>query len=152
MLPVLYVAGHRITCLVPARNCEVVGYDVLKWGEDLARLRPFAVLAERDVPDDSLERVAVDVGGELVIIGALGRFHRLGEHLAGRIAERHEAVAQRVDALARGLGLVATEQIDDAGELERRRAHKTFADNEAVRERAELHLYRGHQRSNTPTA
>ena len=121
---------------------EVVGGDVLELREHLTRFRPFAVLAECDVPNHGLERIAVHIGGELVIIGALSRFHRLGEHLPRRIAERHEAVAERIDALACGFGLIAIEQIGDAGEFERRRAHKTFADDEAVGERAKLHLDR----------
>jgi hypothetical protein len=74
----------------------------------------------------------VDVGSELVIIGALGFFHRLGEHLTGSIAERHESMAERIDALAGRFGLVALEQIGDAGELEGRSAYETFADDEAV--------------------
>src|SRR5438034_2452723 len=105
-----------------AELLEVIGRDVLKLREELARFGPFAVLAECDVADHGLERVAVDVGSELVIIGALGFFHRLGEHLAGSIAERHEPVAERIDALTRRLGLVALEQIGDAGELKRRSA------------------------------
>ena len=128
-----------------AELLEVIGHDVLKLSEELARFRPLAVLAECDVPDHGLERVATDVGRELVVIGALGFFHRLGEHLAGRIAERHEAVAERIDALAGRFGLVALEQIGDAGELKRRSANEAFADDEAVGERTELHLDGCHQ-------
>src|SRR5215475_4195713 len=107
---------------------EIVRGDVLKLREELPRFSPLTVHAECNVPDDCLERVGVDVGGELVIIGVLGCFHRMSEHLPRRIAERHEAVAERIDALAGRFGLVAVEQIGDAGEFERRRAHKAFAD------------------------
>ena len=50
------------------------------------------------------------------------------------------AVAERIDPLAHRLGLVALEQIGDAGELKGRSANRAFADDEAVGERAELHL------------
>ena len=71
-------------------------------------------------PTTVLNRVAADVVGELAVIGALRLLYRLGEHLAGRVAEWNEAMAQRIDALAGGLGLVAFEQVGDAGKFERR--------------------------------
>ena len=56
------------------------------------------------------------VVGELVVVEALG-LDCLRQHLACRIAERHEPIAERIDFLLRRLGLVALEQLGKAGEI-----------------------------------
>src|SRR5712692_9603829 len=55
----------------------VVALDALELDLEHARLRPLAVLAELDVAGHGLEGVVTQVGGELVLIEALGALHRL---------------------------------------------------------------------------
>src|SRR4029453_5340701 len=54
-----------------AELIQVVGLRVLDLGPDHARLRPFAVLAEREIAGHGFEARLVHVGGELVVIEAL---------------------------------------------------------------------------------
>jgi hypothetical protein len=54
-----------------AELIDVVRLDVLELRQELPRGAPFAVLAESDLADNGLERVAVQVGGELVVIEVL---------------------------------------------------------------------------------
>ena len=97
--------GHTIGCALPvAELIEVVRLRVLDLGPDHARLRPFAVLAEREIAGHGLEARLVHVVGELVVVEALGLGHRLRQDLAGRIGERPPGEAQRIDAGGRGLG------------------------------------------------
>jgi hypothetical protein len=90
---VLYSSGHRMTCLLVSLNwSKVTAGDVLELREHRARFCPFPVIALSDFADHGLEAVAADVVGEFVVVEALRLRDRRGQHLAGRVAERNEAV------------------------------------------------------------
>ena len=64
---------------------DVIALDVLELDLEHARLRPFALRAERHVADQGLERGLADVIGELVVIEAFRRRDcLLAEPEAGR--------------------------------------------------------------------
>ena len=48
---------------------------------DRAAFGPFAIRPEGDVADDRVERMAVDVLGELVLVESVGRLDRIAEDL-----------------------------------------------------------------------
>src|SRR6266436_7783103 len=68
--------GFRIAELL-----EIVALDVLELHLQHARLRSFAVLAEGDLSDDRVERMAADVIGELRLVEALGALDRIAQNL-----------------------------------------------------------------------
>src|SRR5262249_31239829 len=71
--------------------------------------------AERDVADNGLERVALHVVGDLVLVGALGRLDRLAEDLQIGVGKGRQVPAQRVDPSLAGFRLIFLEEIEDAG-------------------------------------
>jgi hypothetical protein len=132
--------------LAPVANCSTfVRRHILELGEDRARLRPFAVLAESDFTGHGLKTVAVHVIRERVLIEATRCLDGLRQNLSGGIAERHEAVAEGIKLFARRYCAIALEHIGEAGKLERRRRHEAFHDDEAVENRTELRLDRRYQ-------
>ena len=64
---------------------EIVAADALKLGEELARLGPFAILAEGNLARDGREFMGMDVVGELGVIETFRRLDRLRQNLAGGI-------------------------------------------------------------------
>src|SRR5580700_7652056 len=73
--------------------------DVLELGEKHTGLRPFAVLAERDVTDHGMEGVAMHISRERGLVGAFCAFHRLLQRLPGRIGEWRKGPSHRIDPL-----------------------------------------------------
>src|ERR1700736_2219000 len=80
-----------------AELIDVMSGYVLKLRRELTRFRPFAVRSKTDFAQDGVERIGVHVVGKLVVIEALGALDRLSQYLSGRIAERDEVVADRID-------------------------------------------------------
>ena len=72
-------------------------------------------LPELHVADHGLERVGADVVGELRVIETLRSLNRLLQHLQLRIAPWRHVVAERIDALGAGLGLVPLDEVANAG-------------------------------------
>ena len=74
-------AASRIGCL--GADAELIDssvrLDVLELRQKLHVVLPFAVLPEPDLADHGLEHMAFQVGGELLVIEALGFGDRLGE-------------------------------------------------------------------------
>src|SRR5262249_37832418 len=93
-----------------AELLEVAALDVVILDLQHAALRPLAALAELHVAHDGLERGLADVVGELVVVEALGRLHRLAEDLDVGVAPGPEIVAERIDALGAGPRLVLFEE------------------------------------------
>ena len=132
--------------MAPVANCSTfVRRHILELGEDRARLRPFAVLAESDFTGHGLKTVAVHVIRERILIEATRCLDGLRQNLSGGIAERHEAVAEGIKLFARRYCAIALEHIGEAGKLERRRRREAFHDDEAVENRTELRLDRRYQ-------
>src|SRR6478609_2354830 len=65
----LLVPGHILV--------KPVSGDVLKLHLNDTRIGPFTELVEFDLTDNRVERVGVDIGGELLIIEATSRLHGL---------------------------------------------------------------------------
>ena len=68
-----------------------------------------------------------------------------GHDLARRIAERRKGPADRIDLLLLRDGLVLCQQLLGAGKYQRRRRQEHLVVDDAVHQRAELHLDRRHQ-------
>jgi hypothetical protein len=67
---------------------DVIRRHILELGEDRARLRPFAVLAESDFTGHGLKTVPVHVIRERILIEATRCLDGLRQNLSGGIAER----------------------------------------------------------------
>src|SRR5215212_2009520 len=66
---------------------DVVAGDALVLDEQDARLCPLAAVAELDVADDGLERVALQVVGELGVVERADRLHGRFQDLHLRVGE-----------------------------------------------------------------
>ena len=97
-----------------AELIEIISRDVLKLSEELARLRPLAVLAEPDVARHRLEGIGVNIVGQLVVIETLGALDGLRENLAGAVPERDLTVAEGIDLELGRFGLIFGEQLLEA--------------------------------------
>src|SRR5579875_2251309 len=117
----VFLRPHHHVVLRILALVEAAARQVLPLAEDVTRLRPLAVGVEADVADHGREAVRVHVLRELVVVEALGAFDGFRQHLAGGVAERHEAVAERIDAalLPRDC-LVALQKVARARKIERR--------------------------------
>ena len=71
--------------------------------------------------------------GELAVIEAVGRLHGLAEDLEIGVRVGRQIVAERVDALALGLGLVLLEERLDALEVQRGLRHPEIVVDDAVK-------------------
>src|SRR6202011_4170515 len=101
-----------------AELIDVMSGYVLKLRRELTRFRPFAVRSKTDFAQDGVERIGVHVVGKLVVIEALGALDRLSQYLSGRIAERDEVVADRIDLKRRCCGLILGQQLPQARKFE----------------------------------
>ena len=116
--------------------------DVVILRPDRPRLGPFALRAEGDLALDRLERVAVHVFGELVVVERLGCGDRLFENLQFAVGEGRQEIAKQIDPLGRRPGLVLLDEVHDAGKLHRRDRLPQVDVGDAVGRLAELHLDR----------
>ena len=91
----------------------IVG-DVLKLGEDNARLCPLTVFAEGDFADNCMEGMVVHIGSELHLIQSFCTLDSLRQHLARRIAERWAGPSHRVKPLALGDLFILLQQVERA--------------------------------------
>src|SRR5207247_5083779 len=83
-------------------------FDVLVLDATELRLqrRGFLALAirrKRDRPDDGLVLVLAQIFGDALLVERLGRTNRRVDHLAHRIAERRQIIAERIDLGLDGL-------------------------------------------------
>src|SRR5579862_1330806 len=90
---VLVRPQHRLALAV-AEIVDAGAFDVLELNSQDLRGRPFALVAEFDVADDSLKGVGADVVGELVLVEALGALDGLGEDLHPGKRPRTEVIAE----------------------------------------------------------
>jgi hypothetical protein len=121
---------------------DVAGGNILRLGEQSARLRPRAVLGVSDVADHGMERVDVYVIGKFLVIETMDAGDSLSQHLSRRVTERDVSVADRVNLFALGPCLVSLEDIGHTREIESRYRCEAFHDHDAVKHRTELHFDR----------
>src|SRR3954452_20831487 len=129
---------HYRLRLAVAELIEVVRLCVLDLRPVHARLRPFSVLCEGEIPRNGLEARLVHVFGKLVMIEAFGLGHRLRQHLAASVGEWAPGEPQRIDARRRSFFGVALEEFRGAGNARSRCRRIVLAGDEAVGDRAEL--------------
>ena len=96
---------------------DVARRHVLELGEYHPRLCPFAVLGEGEFAGNRRETVRVHVVGEHILIQAFGGFDRLRKNLTSGVAERHEAMAERIDFFAGRGDTIALEHVGEPGEV-----------------------------------
>src|SRR6476646_1333679 len=104
----LLVPGHILV--------KPVSGDVLKLHLNDTRIGPLTELVEFDLTDNGIERVGVDIGGELLIIEASSRLHGLLQDLHGCIGKRRLIEPEWVGAGVLGARLILGEKCLDAGE------------------------------------
>src|SRR5438093_596108 len=126
--------------LAVLERLEPAALDALPLHFEHARFRPFAVLAEADVADDRLERLAMHEVRHLFMVERLGALDRAAEHLQIGIGERRQIPAERVDPRRRRLGLVLLQEVENARELHRLRRDPEVVIDDAVELGAELLL------------
>src|SRR5262249_35440312 len=122
---------------------EVTALDVVVLDLQHAALLPLAALRDLYVARDGLEGGLADVVGELVVVEALGGLHRLAEDLDVGVAPGAEIVAERIDTLRAGAGLVLLEELLGALEHHALRRDPGFVIDPAVEQGSELPLDRG---------
>src|SRR6188474_1447130 len=93
---------------------EPIALDVLVLHPEDARILPFAVRRIFDLADDGIEAVGLDVVPELLLIEAADGRHRLLQHLAVRVGEGWNEIAEQVRADRRRLGLVPGKEAFDS--------------------------------------
>src|SRR3954447_338149 len=77
---------------------EVPTLQVPELHEQHPRLIPVSALIETDAADDRLDRVGVEPSRHLRLVQSGGAGRRGGDDLAGRVVERRNIVAERIDA------------------------------------------------------
>ena len=131
---------------------DVGADDVLILHQQNARFGPFALRREADIADDGLERLLVNVFGELAVIEAAHRFDRLLEDLHFRVGEGRNVDAERVDAGGLGPVAIETQQLLNSGEVHRRFGHVQVVTDDIVQHRVQLRLERCELQSDGPAA
>src|SRR3954471_24708327 len=77
---------------------EIPTLQVPELHEQHPRLLPVPALVETDAADDRLDRVGVEPSRHLRLVQGARASRRGGDDLAGRIVERRDVVAERIDA------------------------------------------------------
>src|ERR1700722_14094555 len=124
-------------CRAVTELIEIVRLRVLNLCPNHARLRPFAVHAERKVARYGFEASLVHVRGELVVIEALCLSHRLRQHLASRIGERAPGKTERIDVGGRGPLTIAFEKIRGTRDLLGQGRREVLTSDEPIGNRPE---------------
>src|SRR6478752_9301296 len=93
--------GLRIPELV-----DTIAFDPAELRLEDPRLRPFAVLAKRNIADDGFECGLAQVISEFGVVDAFGCRDRLSENVEIRVAERSHIVAERIHARFDGTILI----------------------------------------------
>src|SRR6266545_1156157 len=122
---------------------DVVADDAVVLGHHHPGRCPFAVLGESDPADIRVERVLVNVLGELGLVQTLGRGDRLIEHLHHRIGVGRQVEAERIHFLDDRASLVLGEELVEEWKLAPQVGHVELVVYDAVEERSELRIERG---------
>src|SRR6185295_8361232 len=117
--------------------------NVLELHHDHPRVGPFAEFVEADIADDRLERVLVEIVGELVVVERACRLDRLLQDLHRGVSERRLIETERVDAGVFRPRLILLQEILDAGKTHLRARNEEVVVHDTVELLGQLPNQRG---------
>ena len=137
--PVFNLSGNRITCLPEDRNCSMsLSFTPRNCACSVARFLPLAIRRKRDRPDDGLVLVLAQIFGDALLVERLGGVDRRLDHLAHRIAERRQIIAERIDLGLDGALGVVLEKLLGAVEIHARFRQPGVVVDDAVEQRTQI--------------